>query len=97
MRIGIQLVEVADAHGEIGIGKQLDRLCLGGMRNQNRNILLGLAGSLFLGSRALKKKIREILRCFFLIILCADYNAALRISGLKMIFFTPYFFLTDSV
>lgn len=37
--IGVQFVEVGDAHREIGVGKQLDRLGLGGVGEQHGDIL----------------------------------------------------------
>ena len=38
--IGVQFVEVGHAHGEVGIGKQLDRLGFGGVGEQYVDILL---------------------------------------------------------
>ena len=38
--IGIQLVEIADAQGKIGVGKQLDCLRLGKSHEQRVDILL---------------------------------------------------------
>ncbi len=36
--IGIELIEVRDAHGKVGIGEQLDRLRLGTFGKQNGDI-----------------------------------------------------------
>ena len=37
--IGVELVEIGHAHGEIGVGEQLDRLGLGGVGEQHRDVL----------------------------------------------------------
>ena len=39
-RVGVQLVEVSHPHRQKGIGKKLDRLGLGAVGQQHRNILL---------------------------------------------------------
>jgi hypothetical protein len=38
--IGVQLVEVGDTHGQIGVGEQLDRLRFGGIGEQGVDVLL---------------------------------------------------------
>ncbi|MNY28844.1 hypothetical protein D3C86_1628460 [compost metagenome] len=38
--IGIQFVEISDPHGEVGVGKQLDRFRLRAVGQQNRYVLL---------------------------------------------------------
>ena len=38
--VGIELVEVSHAHGEVGVGEELDGLCLGTVAEQHRDILL---------------------------------------------------------
>ena len=37
-RVAVQLIEVGYPHGQVGIGKQLDGLCLRGIREQHRDI-----------------------------------------------------------
>src|SRR5690606_5094000 len=37
--VGVQLVEVGNPHGQVGIGKQLDRLGLGRVGEQHRDVL----------------------------------------------------------
>lgn len=39
-RISVQLIEIRHAHGEVGIGKELDGFCLSGIGEQDRNIFL---------------------------------------------------------
>ena len=39
-RIGIQFIEICDAHSQIGIGEQLDSLGLGAVRQQHLDIFL---------------------------------------------------------
>ena len=38
--VGVQLVEIADAYGEVGVGEKLDGFSLGGVRNQGRDVLV---------------------------------------------------------
>ena len=38
--VGIQLVEIADPHRQIGVGEQLDRLCFGGMADEDGDVFL---------------------------------------------------------
>ena len=42
---GVQLVKVSHAHGEVGVSEKLDRLGLGRIDEEHRNILLD--GALF--------------------------------------------------
>ena len=40
LRVGVQLIEIAHAHGEIGVSEELDRLRFCGMRDAHRNLRL---------------------------------------------------------
>ena len=51
--VGVELVEVAHAQGEVGVGKKLDGLGLGGVHEQHAHVLL---------LRALDQKLREAVR-----------------------------------
>lgn len=41
--IGVELVEEGHPHGEVGVGKQLDRLGLGAFGDQHRDVFLDCA------------------------------------------------------
>ena len=60
--IGVELVEVADLHREIGVGEQFDRLCFCEVGNQRGDDLRLLAGTLFLIARAFEKEVGKHLR-----------------------------------
>ena len=76
LRVGIQLVEIGDAHGEICVGEELDRFRFRGICDQDRNVLRLLTGFLFLCPCAFKEKVREHLRFFVLGLVGAYHNAA---------------------
>ena len=42
--VGVKLVEIADTHRQVRVGEELDRLSLGGMRNEDRDV--GVGGAL---------------------------------------------------
>ena len=67
LRVGIKLVEVADAHSEVGIGEELDGLGLGRMGDQGLDILI-------LG--ALGKQICKHLCLLLLMVVGAHHDTA---------------------
>ena len=54
-RIAVEFVKEGDAHGEIGVGEQFDRLGFLGIGKQHRNIIF---------QRGLQQQIGELLRAF---------------------------------
>ncbi len=74
--VGIQLIEITDAHGQVGVGKELDGLGLGQVGEQDRDILGRLAGAGLLLAGPLQQQVREHLRLVPLVIGAADHDAA---------------------
>ena len=74
--IGIQLVEIRYTDSKVGIGKELDGLCLSQVSQKNRDILRLLPCPQLFPPCAFQEQICEHLCLILLVIITSDYNAA---------------------